>query len=97
MEKDETRKKALEEKFVNETVPHNLKIFNNRLEKTGSGFLAASGLSWADLYLFNILEFFGDRKDAALANYKHVKALDDNLRANPKIATWLAKRPKTDY
>ena len=96
-EKNEEQKKVLMEKLANESVPHNLKIFNERLGKTGSGFIAASGLSWADLYLFVILENLGDKKDAILANFKNVKTLDENIRANPSIATWLAKRPKTDY
>lgn len=96
-EQDETRKKALETKFATETIPHNMKLFNDRLGKTGSGYFAKSGLSWADLYLFVILDNLGDKKDAVLANFKNVKALDENIRANPRIAAWLAKRPKTDY
>ena len=93
-EKDEAKKKELEEKFATETVPNNLKIFEARLAKTGSGF-AASGLSYADLYLSALLEWFADKKEPALAHFPHVKKLDDAVHANAGIAAWLAKRPVT--
>jgi glutathione S-transferase len=96
-EKNEEQKKILQDKLANESLPHNLKIFNERLGKTGSGFIAASGLSWADLYLFGLLDNLGDKREAVLANFKNVKALDDKLRAHPNISAWLAKRPKTEF
>lgn len=94
-EKDENRKKTLEEKFTTETLPNNLKLFNEKIGKSGSGFFAASGLTWADLHLVNVLEWLGDKKEAALANFKNVKELDNKVRAHPNVAAWLAKRPKT--
>ena len=87
----------MNEKLATETLPQNMKIFDERLGKTGSGFFAASGLSWADLHLFNVLEFLGDKRETLIANFKNVKALDEKIRAHPAIATWLAKRPKTDH
>lgn len=96
-EKDEARKKEMQEKINSQTLPNNLKWFNERISKTGSGFLSASGLSWADLHLFNMLEYLGDKKEPLLANYKFVKAMDEKIRANPNIAAWLAKRPKTEF
>lgn len=85
----------LQDKLASETIPHNMKLFDDRLEKTGSGYIAYSGLSWVDLYLFTVLENLGDKKDAILSNYKHVKALEEKIKTNPRIAAWLAKRPKT--
>lgn len=97
MEKEEPRKTTLNQKLANETLPHNLKIIDERLAKSGSGFLASSGLSWADLHLFNVLEFLGDRREQLFANFKNIKALDQKIRAHPNIAAWLAKRPITDH
>jgi glutathione S-transferase len=95
-EKDEYRKKELKEKFETQTLPHHLKLYNEKIASSGSGYLAASGLSWADLHLVNVLEWLGENKEATLANFKHVKELDAKVRANPKVAEWIAKRPKTD-
>lgn len=96
-ESDENRKKVLLEKLYTETVPHNLKIFNDRLGKSGSGFFVPSGMTWADLHLFNLLESFGDKRADVFNNYKNLKALDEKVRAHPNIAVYLARRPKSDY
>ena len=96
-ESDEERKKALNEKLIAEVLPSNMKLFDERLGKTGSGFFAASGMTWADLYLFSILDFVGDKSEPVKANFKNVKAMDEKVRAHPAIAAWLARRPKTDH
>jgi glutathione S-transferase len=89
-------KKALVEKLFTQTIPASLKAFDEKMGKSGSGFLAASGLSWADLHLMNVLDGLGDKKEAILANFKNVKAFDKKVRSIPNIAAWIAKRPKTD-
>lgn len=96
-EKDETRKKELSEKIANETWPTNLKRFDERIAKSGSGYIASCGLTWVDLYLYSVLEFLGEHHDAVVANFKNVKAMEDKIRANPGVAAWLARRPKTDH
>ena len=95
-EKDEAKKAEAGKKLFEETIPNILKTLEGKISKNGSGFLAASGLTWADLYLYNILEWTGDKKAALLANFAHVKALDEKVASHSKIADWLAKRPKTD-
>lgn len=87
----------LQDKLHNQSLPNLLKLLEERLAKTGSGHIAASGVSWADLNMINVLDFFGDKKDEILANYKRVKALDEKVRSIPNVAAWLNKRPKSDY
>nr|QUF59397.1 glutathione S-transferase GSTS1/2-3 [Brachionus angularis] len=95
-EKDQTKKTELNKKLYEEIIPNNLRLFESRIGSTGSGYIAASGLTWADLYLFNILEYLGDKKEQILSSFLNVKALDQRIRANPNIASWLSKRPKTE-
>nr|QUF59395.1 glutathione S-transferase GSTS1/2-1 [Brachionus angularis] len=95
-EKDEVKKAELNKKLVEETIPNNLRLFESRIGSSGSGYIAASGLTWADLFLFNVLEWFGDKKEPALENFPLVKALDQNIRSHANISNWLANRPKTD-
>lgn len=95
-EKDEARKNMLKDKLKGQVTPHNMKLFNDRLAKTGSGFLAPSGLSWADLHLFNVLEYLGKLREPVFANFKHVKALDEKVRSNPNVSAYLAKRPESN-
>nr|QUF59399.1 glutathione S-transferase GSTS1/2-5 [Brachionus angularis] len=96
MEKDETKKASLRKTFGEEILPNQLKIFESRIAATGSGYIAASGLTWTDLFLFNLLEYLADKKEETLSYFPNIKALDQKIRANPKIANWLEKRPKTE-
>lgn len=95
-EKDEARKAEMDKKFAEETLPNNLKMFDGKIAKNGSGYLLKSGLSYADLYLFAMLEWLGDKRQAVLENFSNVKDLDLRIRAEPNIANWLETRPKTD-
>nr|AYN44489.1 glutathione S-transferase S1-2 [Brachionus calyciflorus] len=95
-EKDETRQNELRKKFHEEILPNTLKTLDGKIAHNGSGYLVASGLTWADLFLVNILEWLGDKKEAALANFSNLKSLDEKVRSHPRIAEWLEKRPKTE-
>lgn len=97
LEKDPTRKQELQQKFFGETLPQNLKLFNDRVSRTGSGYFAASGVSWVDLLMMNTLDYLGDKKTEILAPFKLIQVLDNNVRAMPKIAAWISQRPKTEY
>jgi glutathione S-transferase len=95
MESDETRKAEAQRKLAEETVPAHLALFENRLIKTGSGFLASSGLTFADFYLTLMLDWLGEKREAALARFPHVKQLAESVNSHPNIAAWIAKRPVT--
>ncbi|CAF0717788.1 unnamed protein product [Brachionus calyciflorus] len=94
-EKDEARKAESAKKFFEETLPNILKTLQSKIEKNGSGFLAASGLTWVDLYLVDVLGWLGEKKEHLMANFEHIKALDTKVTNHSKIAEWLAKRPQT--
>lgn len=90
------KKKEIEEKLANEIIPKNLKLFEERLAKSGSGFIASSGLTWVDLLLFVLADWFGPKKDAILEHFKHIKENRDKIAAIPGIANWLKVRPVTE-
>ena len=94
-ETDEAKKKELEEKMKTEVLPTHLKFFEIKLAQSSSGFLVGNSLTWVDLYLNIILEWLSDKKDAVLAHFPKIKANDEKVRALPKIAEWIAKRPET--
>nr|QUF59396.1 glutathione S-transferase GSTS1/2-2 [Brachionus angularis] len=94
-ERDQAKKTELNKKFFEETIPNNLRLFDSRIGSTGSGYIAASGLTWADLHLFNIIESLAEKNEKILSGFSNIKALDQKIRANPNISSWLSKRPKT--
>lgn len=99
-EEDENRKLKLKEKLITQTLPEKMKLFEQRLVETESGYFASSGLSYADLQLLTILEFtpfLGDRKEKFLDDFPNIKKLEDNIRALPRISAYLAKRPPSEY
>ena len=72
-----------------------MKIFEAKLNQTNSGYLVASGLTWADLFLFNILEWLGDKKAAALEHFPALKKHNEAIGNHPRIAKWIETRPVT--
>ena len=94
-ETDEAKKKELEEKLKNETVPSHFKFLETKLAGNASGFLIGDSLTWVDLYLVILKEWLGEKKDPIMAHFPKIKAHEEKVRALPKIAEWVAKRPVT--
>jgi glutathione S-transferase len=99
-ESDEKRKADLKKKFLDEQLPVSLagleKILNEN--KGGAGYFVGDSLTWADLcisVLASWLAMAGGCDEFA----KHAKlvALKDRVEKEPKIAEWIAKRPKTEF
>lgn len=96
MEQDEKRKEEIVVKFNHDTIPHNLELFERNLTKSKSGFLFPSGLTWPDLHLMNVIEWFDEPQQAILERYPLVKEHYERVRALPRIADWISKRPVTE-
>ena len=94
-ESDESRKEQLNAKVQSETLPNSLRLFEQRLAQTGTGYLVGNGLTYADLHLFATLEWLGDKRDQVLAHFPLVQKLDKTIRAHERIAAWIASRPAT--
>ena len=94
-EKDEQRKKALQEKISKESIP---KCFAKLNEMAGDiGYLCCGKLTWPDLLLFGILENLVAHKPDILAEYPGLAKLKSNIEKNSGIAKWLAERPQTQF
>lgn len=94
-ETDEAKKKELQEKLATEIAPAHMKILEERLAKSGSGFFVSSGFTWTDALLFVLLDWV-PAKDTVLANFPHIKQLSEKVSAIPGIAEWLKVRPVTE-
>ena len=83
------------EKSKTELLNKNLGYLEAQLNKTGTGFLVGDSVTWLDLYLVIVLDSLLDKKEKILSIFPAIKKADEKVRALPKIATWIAKRPVT--
>ena len=98
-EKDENRRKELLNRFLTGSLPKNMKYFEERL-KSNNGHLVSELLTYADLYLYTILEWWfwnNDSKDGFYGSNPYLKALDKEITSNPKISNYRQSRPVTDF
>jgi len=63
----------------------------------GDKFFVGSGMTWADLAFLNFTGWvvMAGAPDF-LDKYPKLKALKERVENQPKIAAWIAKRPKTE-
>ncbi|XP_070548577.1 S-crystallin 4-like isoform X2 [Ptychodera flava] len=97
-EKDETKKAEMKADFVVKAdsilaALEKLLIANNG----GNGYLVGDSLTWADLEFFVRMEYAPFYDAAILDRYPKLKALVERVSSIPGIASWLKKRPKTDF
>jgi len=98
-EKDETRKAEMKTKYVEEQMPAFLTLLEKLLTTNHGGdkFFAGDELTWADLQLLTLATFIGFLAgvDSPYANFPKLSALKTRVERVPRIAEWIAKRPKS--
>lgn len=95
MEKDETKKQEIFQKLQTEIMPFHMKFFEAKLADSKTGFFFDSGLTWIDLYLFNLLGLLGEQRNQLFEHFKAVKKLYDTVSEYGKIKAYLETRPET--
>lgn len=101
LEKDEKKKEELRNAYIRETLPNFLKNLENVLksQNNGDGFFVGDSLTWADLQILVLcsrLELMVKLTNP-FGEYPKLKGLVERVSAVPKVAAWLAKRPKTSF
>ena len=96
--KDEEAK-AYALKTIDEVAtPKYLGKINEFLEENGGDFIVGRRLSWADLLVYNFITYLeGIYKMDLTDDYPALRRLVLRVGNIPQIASWVAKRPKTDF
>jgi glutathione S-transferase len=99
-EKDEAKKAELKKKYLEEQLPSFLTMLETLLKANQGGdkYFVGNELTWADLsflVLIGWLTMAGG--DSLIAKHPKLNALKERVEKLPKIAAWIAKRPKTDF
>ncbi|XP_062577294.1 glutathione S-transferase-like [Saccostrea cucullata] len=95
-EPDETRKAEMFKKLKEETIPRVMGILQNFLDGNGGTYFVGSQLSLADIYFMDIVSRLFDKQGDVLKDHPSLAANLKSTQSLPKIADYLAKRPKTD-
>lgn len=91
----------LKTKLVGEQFPAIMKIFEERLTNSKSGFIIGDKLTFVDVCLFCMVDGsdknYFDHKTIIFETYPHVKEHFEKIGNIPRIAEWLEKRPNYPY
>ena len=98
-EKDEARKAELGKKLAEEDLPKYLGTLEKVITTNNSpdGWLFGNKVTYADLALYNILDYVKQAPGNVLDNFPAVKKNADAVAALPNIAKWLKERPETPF
>nr|XP_054773642.1 S-crystallin SL11-like [Lytechinus pictus] len=99
-ESDTTKKAELEKSFIEKDSVTILTAMTRVLEKQseqGKGYFIGDSMTLADIAIFNFFDGLFKHMPALIDKYPTLRAFEDKMRAEPKIAAWLAKRPETQF
>ena len=91
--KDPEKKDKLLEEFKVKAMT-GLTQLESRLKSRGGQYFAGNQLTWADLQLFNILEFLKALLPEPAENFPLLKNLETRVGDLPNIKRWIEERPK---
>jgi len=95
---DETKKAEAKKKYLEEQLPGYLTSLEALLVANhgGNKFFVGDELTWADIALLPTVDWLAHVTDNPLAKHPKLSALKERVEKIPKIAEWLAKRPKSE-
>jgi len=92
-EPDKELKKQKFQKIIEDFVNPRLKITDERMAKSQSGFIAGNKVTWCDFVLYNMLGMNTDFLKVSLSAYPHLEKFMRKIEELPKIKEWHAKNP----
>lgn len=100
-ERDQKKKQEFKRVLDSEIIPTYFNKYEKKLEKSKSGFLIGSRLSWVDIALFRSCEGVNDNfinmQEKVFETYPHVKKHFEFIANVPRIAEHLKNRPNYLY
>lgn len=95
-DKNPVTKAEKREAILNVTIPFYMKRFDDLVRKNG-GYFHGGELSYADLFFAAVCDHMnGFMGFEVIEDYPNLRQTTNKVLALPRIAAWIAKRPKTD-
>jgi glutathione S-transferase len=98
-EKDETKKQELIKKILDIDLPKHLENLEILAKSYGNGgpWFVGNKLTWADLFVYVVLENFLEMNADCLNNYPWLKQNNKEVENQPRIAEHMKTRPVTPF
>jgi len=97
LEKDPAKKKEIWQKLETEHIAPFLKLYEKFLTETGTGYFVTNSVTWADLYLFEVLHSLKNVSPHLFEGHPKLVEFINKVANEPKIKAWIEKRPKTEW
>jgi len=95
-EKDPEKKKELLATLTKDHIEPFLNRYEHFLKESGKGYFINDQITWADLFIFDGLQKWEKRDPEILKHHTHLRQFVEKVAANPRIKTWIEKRPQTE-
>ncbi|CAP24310.1 Protein CBR-GST-3 [Caenorhabditis briggsae] len=95
--KGEEKMKEIRENIMKPAVASYFQYLNKILEKSESGFLVGSQLTWADLVVADNLTTLINAEFMAVGKEKMLAEFREKIIETPKLKEWIDKRPVTRF
>lgn len=97
VEKHETLKEVRTQRLLDVLLPSSMEFLEVHAKKNAqNGWFVGSRITMADIHFFCVCERFLGMMPDYLEKYPHLKALNEKVKTQPKIADWIERRPKTE-
>jgi len=97
MEKDPAKKKDIWKQLETDHIAPFLKLYEKFLTDNGTGYFVSNSITWADLFLFDLLHGFKTASPHLYDGHSKLKEFVEKIEKEPKIHAWLEKRPKSEF
>jgi prostaglandin-H2 D-isomerase / glutathione transferase len=86
-------------KFLVEDAPKHLDKIEELITMCGVGkvHVVGNALTWADLYIFDVMTNYQKVEPNLLSHFPHIEKIRLRVETNPRIASWIEKRPNTKF
>ena len=86
-------------KFLVEDAPKHLGTIEKLITMygAGNGHAVGNSLTWADLYIFDVMTSYQKVEHSLLSKFPHIEKVKTTVETTPSIASWLKKRPNTKF
>lgn len=84
-------------RFESNILNNDLRLIDKKLETNNFGVLVGEDITWADLYLFNLVDILSHSFKDIHENYPNIKKHTDKIKRHRRLSEYLMGRIETTH